>query len=440
MSRSTDQQPASVPATATQAGPTDRWWWVEPTVWTERMLSALENGVKGGKWFSLMDKVYSPKNLKAAWARVRLNAGAAGIDKQTIDLFEKNEEWELQQLHEQLRDGKYRPLAVRRTWINKPGSTEKRPLGIPAIRDRVVQTALRHTLEPIWEAEFAETSYGFRPGRGCLNALRRVDELLKKGYTWVVDADLRKYFDTIPHDRLMEVVRQRVADGRVLDLIESYLQAGVMDGDEIQEPELGTPQGAVMSPFLSNLYLDDLDHETARQGYAMVRYADDFVILCRSQEEAERALAWVRGQVEAKGLTLHPEKTRLVDATQKGGFDFLGYHFERGMRWPRKKSLDKLKERVRLETPRNSGRSLLVTIGKLNQVLRGWFGYFKYSHKTTFRPIDSWVRMRLRSILRKRAGRKGRGRGADHHRWINAFFAEQGLFGLVEAHALACQS
>lgn len=440
MSRSTDQQPATVPETATQAGPIDRWWWVEPTVWTQRMLAALEKGVKGGMWFSLMDKVYSPKNLKAAWARVRLNAGAAGIDKQTIDLFEKNEEWELQQLHEQLRDGKYRPLAVRRTWINKPGSTDKRPLGIPAVRDRVVQTALRHTLEPIWEAEFAETSYGFRPGRGCLNALRRVDELLKQGYTWVVDADLKKYFDTIPHDRLMEVVRQRIADGRILDLIESYLQAGVMDGDEMQESELGTPQGAVISPLLSNLYLNDLDHEAARQGFAMVRYADDFVILCRSQEEAERALAWVRGQVEAKGLTLHPEKTRLVDATQKGGFDFLGYHFERGMRWPRKKSLDKLKERIRLETPRNSGTSLLVTIVKLNQVLHGWFGYFKYSHKTTFGRIDSWVRMRLRSILRTRAGRKGRGRGADHHRWKNAFFAEQGLFGLADAHALACQS
>jgi RNA-directed DNA polymerase len=440
MSRSTDQQPATVPETATQAGPIDRWWWVEPTVWTQRMLTALEKGVKGGMWFSLMDKVYSLRNLKAAWARVRLNAGAAGIDKQTIDLFEKNEEWELQQLHEQLRDGKYRPQAVRRTWINKPGSTEKRPLGIPAVRDRVVQTALRHTLEPIWEAEFAETSYGFRPGRGCLNALRRVDELLKQGYTWVVDADLKKYFDTIPHDRLMEVVRQRIADGRILNLIENYLQAGVMDGDEMQESELGTPQGAVISPLLSNLYLNDLDHGAARQGFAMVRYADDFVILCRSQEDAERALTWVRGQVEAKGLTLHPEKTRLVDATQKGGFDFLGYHFERGMRWPRKKSLDKLKERIRLETPRTSGTSLLVTIVKLNQVLRGWFGYFKYSHKTTFRPIDSWVRMRLRSILRKRAGREGRGRGADHHRWTNAYFAEQGLFGLADAHALACQS
>jgi RNA-directed DNA polymerase len=440
MSRTTEQQLATVPETATQAGSIDRWWWVEPTVWTKRMLTALENGVKGGMWFSLMDKVYSPKNLRAAWIRVQLNAGAAGIDKQTIDLFAKNEEWELKQLHEQLREGSYRPQAVRRAWINKPGSTEKRPLGIPAVRDRVVQTALRHALEPIWEAEFAETSYGFRPGRGCRDALRRVDELLKQGYTWVVDADLKKYFDTIPHDRLMEAVRQRIADGRILDLIESYLRAGVMDGDEMQVSELGSPQGAVISPLLSNLYLNDLDHEAARQGFAMVRYADDFVILCRSREEAERALSWVRGRVEEKGLTLHPEKTRLVDATQKGGFDFLGYHFERGMRWPRKKSLDKLKERIRDGTPRTSGTSLTVIIAKLNDVLRGWFGYFKHSHKTTFGPIDSWVRMRLRSILRKRAGRKGRGRGADHHRWPNAFFAERGLFGLVEAHALASQS
>ena len=404
------------------------------------MLTALKEGVKGGMWFSLMDKVYSLKNLKSAWARVQLNAGAAGIDRQTIDLFAKNEEWELQQLHEQLRDGSYRPQAVRRTWINKPGSTEKRPLGIPAVRDRVVQTALRHVLEPIWDAEFAETSYGFRPGRGCRDALRRVDELLKQGHTFVVDADLRKYFDTIPHDRLMEAVGQRIADGKVLALIESYLQAGTMDGEELQESEQGTPQGAVVSPLLANLYLNDLDHEAARQGFAMVRYADDFVILCRSREEAERALAWVRGRVEAKGLTLHPEKTRLVDATQKGGFDFLGYHFERGMRWPRKKSLDKLKEQIRVKTPRTSGTSLVVIIAKLNDVLRGWFGYFKHSHQTTFGPIDSWVRMRLRSILRKREGRKGRGRGADHQRWKNAFFAERGLFGLVEAHALACRS
>lgn len=435
MSRTTDQEPATVPTTATQAGLTDRWKWVETSVWTERMLTALEKGVKGGMWFSLMDKVYSPKNLRAAWARVRSNAGVAGIDRQTIDLFEKNEEWELHQLHEQLRSGNYRPQAVLRAWIDKLGSTEKRPLGIPAVRDRVVQTALRHVLEPIWEAEFAETSYGFRPGRGCKDALRRVDELLKKGSTWVVDADLRKYFDTIPHDRLMEVVRQRIADGRVLDLIESYLQAGVMDGDEMQESVEGTPQGAVVSPLLANLYLNDLDHEAAKQGIEMVRYADDFVILCRSREEAERALAWVRTRVEAKGLTLHPDKTRLVDATRKGGFDFLGYHFERGMRWPRKKSLAKLKERIREETPRTSGRSLLVTIARVNDILRGWFGYFKHSHKTTFPDIDGWVRMRLRSILRKRVGRKGRGCGADHYRYPNAYFAKQGFLGLVELRA-----
>jgi len=435
MSRTTDSEPAKVPTKATQAGSTDQWKWVETSIWTERMLTALEKGVKGGMWFSLMDKVYSPKNLKAAWARVRSNAGAAGIDRQTIDLFEKNEEWELHQLHEQLRSGNYRPQAVLRAWIDKLGSTEKRPLGIPAVRDRVVQTALRHVLEPIWENEFAETSYGFRPGRGCKDALRRVDELLKKGFTWVVDADLRKYFDTIPHDRLMEVVRQRIADGRVLDLIESYLQAGIMDGDEMQESVEGTPQGAVVSPLLANLYLNDLDHEAARQGFAMIRYADDFVILCRSQEEAERALAWVRGRVEAKGLTLHPDKTRLVDATQKGGFDFLGYHFERGMRWPRKKSLAKLKERIREETPRTSGRSLLVTIARVNDILRGWFGYFKHSHQTTFTDIDGWVRMRLRSILRKRVGRKGRGRGADHHRYPNAYFAKQGFLGLVALRA-----
>jgi RNA-directed DNA polymerase len=403
------------------------------------MLMALVNGVKGGKWFSLMDKVYSLKNLRAAWGRVRANGGAAGIDRQTIDLFEKNEEWELQQLHEQLRTGGYRPQAVRRSWIDKPGSTEQRPLGIPAVRDRVVQTALRHVLEPIWEAGFAETSYGFRPGRGCKDALRRVDGLLKQGYTWVVDADLRKYFDTIPHDRLMEVVRQKIADGRVLDLIESYLQAGIMDGSEFQESEEGTPQGAVVSPLLANLYLDDLDQEAQRQGIEMVRYADDFVMFARSREEAERALAWVRERVAAKGLTLHPDKTRLVDATQRGGFDFLGYHFERAMRWPRQKSLEKLKERLRAETPRTSGQSLRVIIGRLNAILVGWFGYFKHSHKTTFGALDRWVRMRLRSILRKRAGRTGRGHGADHQRYPNAYFAKQGRFGLVEAQVSAGQ-
>jgi len=440
MSQPTDPQPTAVPATAKQVGSTDRWWWVETAVWTERMRAALDNGVKGGKWFSLMDKVYAPANLQAAWARVRANAGAAGIDGQTIAAFEANEHWELHQLHEQLRTGNYRPCAVRRAWIDKPGSTDQRPLGIPAVRDRVVQTALRHALEPIWEAVFADTSFGFRPGRGCKDALRRVDELLTTGHCWVVDVDLRSYFDSIPHDRLMEVVRQRVADGRVLELITSYLRAGIMDGGQFEESEQGTPQGAVISPLLANLYLNDLDHEARQQGLAMVRYADDIVILCRSRSEAERALAWVRARVEAKGLSLHSDKTRLVDATQLGGFEFLGYHFERGKRWPRKKSLEALKERVRDQTPRTSGQKLEVVISGLNDILRGWFGYFKHSLATTFVPLDSWVRTRLRSILRKRAGRRGRGRGSDHQRYNNDFFAEQGLFSLVGARARACPS
>jgi RNA-directed DNA polymerase len=404
------------------------------------MLTALEKGVKGGVWFSLIDKVFALPTLTAAWAKVRAKAGAAGIDGESIKMFERQADMQLRRLHEQLRQGTYQPQPVRRVWIDKPGSTEKRPLGIPAVRDRVVQTALRMTLEPIWEAQFAEQSYGFRPGRGCKDALRRVDELLKASSTWVVDADLKGYFDSIPHDRLMAEVKRKVADGRVLAVLEAYLHAKVMDGLQEWEPERGSPQGAVISPLLANLYLDDLDHHMAAMGYQMIRYADDFVILCRTQAEAESALEQVRQWVEGRGLTLHPTKTQLVDASQKGGFDFLGYHFERHKHWPRRKSLDKLKDSVRAQTPRTSGEALEVIIQRLNRTLHGWFQFFQHSYWTTFEPLDGWIRMRLRSILRRRAGRRGRGRGLDHHRWPNAYFAERGLFSLKAAHATACQS
>lgn len=418
----------------------DRWPWVEPVVWTERMLTALEQGVKGGVWFSLIDKVFARATLAEAWAKVHDNAGAAGIDAQSIDKFQQQSDRHLTQLHEQLRRGTYEPLPVRRVWIDKPGSTEKRPLGIPAVRDRVVQTALRMVLEPIWEAQFAEHSYGFRPGRGCKDALRRVEQLLKEGYTFVVDADLKGYFDSIPHAKLMAELKRKVADSRVLNLMEAYLNARVMDELQEWQPDKGTPQGAVISPLLANIYLDSLDHRMAAKGFAMVRYADDFVILCRSQAEAEQALAQVRQHVEERGLTLHPTKTQLVDARQPGGFDFLGYHFERNYRWPRQKSLDKLKDKVRDLTPRKAGHSLRGIIQTLNATLFGWFQYFKHSHYTAFTTLDGWIRMRLRSILRRRQGRRGRGRGRDHHRWPNVFFAEQGLFSLTRAHAIACQS
>jgi RNA-directed DNA polymerase len=294
-------------------------------------------------------------------------------------------------------------------------------------------------LEPIFEHEFAEHSYGFRPGRGCKDALRRVDELLKAGYTTIVDADLKSYFDTIPHDRLMALVGQKVSDGRVLGLIEAFLKQGVLDGLQEWTPEMGSPQGAVISPLLSNIYLNPLDHLMAREGFEMVRYADDFVILCRSPEEATRALARVQEWTAAAGLTLHPTKTRIVNA-QEDGFDFLGYRFVGDKRFPRAKSIQKIKDTIRAKTKRNNGQSLQAIIASVNPTLRGWFEYFKHSYRTTFPSLDRWVRGRLRSILRKRQRKRGRGRGSDHQRWPNAYFAKAGLYSLKTAHELACQS
>jgi len=404
------------------------------------MLTALEAGVKGGQWFSLIDKVYDRGNLGSAYQRCKRNQGSAGVDHVTIAQFTNQLERNLEILTTSLKDGSYRPQAIRRVWIPKPGSSEKRPLGIPTVRDRVVQGALRNVLEPIFERDFAAHSYGFRPGRGTKDALRRVSGLLEAGYTHVVDADLRSYYDTIPRQGLLARIEAKVSDGRVLDLVRSFLEQEVMAGLEHWTPEEGTPQGAVISPLLSNIYLDPLDHRMADQGYEMVRYADDFVVLCRSREEAERALAEVEAWTAAAGLQLHPDKTRIVDVTQPGGFDFLGYHFERGYRWPSKKSLKKHKDTIRRNTKRANGLSLQAIIRRVNAVRRGWFEYFKHSHWTTFEPLDQWVRMRLRSILRHRQGRRGRGRGQDHHRWPNAYFAEHGLFSYVTAYAQVHQS
>jgi len=401
------------------------------------MLAALEQGVKGGRWFSLVDKVYAPATLRAAFATVKANQGAAGVDHQTIAMYDARLDANLAELSRSLQTGTYRPQGIRRHRIPKPGTTEPRPLGIPTVRDRVVQAAVRLVLEPIFERDFAPHSYGFRPQRSAKDALRRVEALLKAGYVHVVDVDVQGYFDSIPHAPLRALVQAKVSDGRVLALIEAFLGQEIFDGLSHWTPETGTPQGAVLSPLLSNIYLDPLDHAMAEQGFEMVRDADDFVVLCRTESEAQRALNALQRWTPTAGLCLHPQKTRLVDVRQPGGFDFLGYHFERDLRWPRPKSLGKLKDRVRRQTRRTHGQSLAVIIDDVNRTLRGWFGYFKHSHTTTFEPLDQWVRMRLRSILRKRAGRRGRGRGADHQRWPNRFFAELGLFSLTTAHATA---
>ncbi|HEY2933140.1 MAG TPA: group II intron reverse transcriptase/maturase [Acidobacteriota bacterium] len=308
---------------------------------------------------------------------------------------------------------------VRRQWINKSGSKEKRPLGIPTVRDRIVQTAIRDTVEPIFEQTFAKHSYGFRPKRGCKKALRQVDNLLKRGYTWVVDADIKSYFDSIRHSRLMERVEGKISDGRMLALMAGFLKQGVMEGLKYYEPEEGTPQGAVISPLLANIYLNPLDKEMAEQGVQMVRYADDFVVLCQTEEEATQVLERIQQWMAGNGLKLHPTKTRIIDAG-KDGFEFLGYRFDRGRRWPRKKSFMKFKDSIRGKTKRTNGTSLRDIIAELNQTSRGWFEYFKHSNRPTFRILDQMIRRRLRTILRKRRGRKGVSRGwQDHQRWTN---------------------
>ena len=273
------------------------------------------------------------------------------------------------------------------------------------------------------------------------DALRQVDQLLKAGKVWVIDADLKGYFDSIPQDKLMEAVAEHISDGPLLELIRRFLKQGVMEsGKDWQPTETGTPQGAVISPILANIYLNPLDHKMANAGRKMVRYADDFVVMCESEKEANEVLEDVRQWVDKAGLILHPTKTRIVDASQKGGFDFLGYHFERGHRWPRQKSLDKFRETIRAKTGRLRPGSMKEIVGEVNLTLRGWFEYFKHSVRYVFTREDRWVRGRLRTLERKRHKRQGRARGRDHQRWPNAYFTRLGLISLALARRNASQS
>jgi RNA-directed DNA polymerase len=395
------------------------------------MLTRLEQSEPTTVWFRLWDKVTAQDNLQAAYWAVWRNGGASGVDGQTVKQFEAQEQAELAKLREELRSKRYRRQPARRVWIPKPGSTEKRPLGIPAVRDRTVEAALKHVLEPIFEHDFAEHSYGFRPGRGCREAVKRVEELLNQGRVWCVDLDFKSYFDTIPHARLLGLVKRRVVDGSVLALLEQSLKAGVLEELKGWQPtECGTPQGAVISPMLANLYLNPLDHLMDQKGYETVRYADDLVVLCRSQGEAEQALAQLRQWSEEAGLTLHPTKTRIVNVHSEG-FDFLGWHFRGGNKWPRKKSLEKLREKLRPLTRRTNGRSLGEIIGKATPILRGWHGYFRESHPAGLQGPDGWLRRRLRAMLLKREKRPGYGLSkTDHQRWPNRWFAAHGLFSL----------
>jgi RNA-directed DNA polymerase len=429
-------------------------WWAQASIkhpygriaWCRRWATACPGegwGRQGGKWFSLIDKVVRPTTLDIAWQRVARNKGAAGVDGQSIERFATLSERYLEELQRSLTEGSYRPNPVKRVEIPK-GDGKTRPLGIPTVKDRIVQTALKMVIEPIFEVQFKPGSFGFRPGRGCKDALREVDRLLKEGYTHVVDADLKSYFDTIPHDRLMALVAGSISDSRVLALIDSFLQQEIMSDVARWQPTTGTPQGAVLSPLLANLYLHPLALLMEQSGHRMVRYADDVVILCASEAEATAALrqvtTWVNGEqpapAKAGGLTLHPDKTRVGDSPQPGqGFDFLGYRFEAGRRLVRNKSLMAFKDKMRAKAGRSRGDSLERIVADLNPLMRGWFGYFKHARPHIFSILDGFVRRRLRAVLRKQDRRPSMGRSkADHMQWTNAFFADHGLFTLLTAH------
>lgn len=417
--------------------------WMEASIWTPRMVEALQNGVKGGKWYSINDKVNRRENLQASYERTKRNKGTHGVDNISIKYFGKHLEENLNKLQEELNSGTYRPRQLRRIYIPKPGSAEKRPISIPTVRDRIVQGAVKNAIEPIFERTFAETSYGFRPNKNAKQALKRVDKLLNAGKTWAVDCDIKSYFDTIPHDKLMNRVKEQIADTKVLKLIEQMLEQGIMEAHKEWNPTQGTPQGGVISPVLANIYLNELDHLLIRKGVHPTRYADDLVVLCDSEAEAIETLGYINGWMINNGLSLHPDKTKVIDLSQSNAeMDFLGYTFKRTgkgtlIRYPRQKSMKRYREAVKAITKRTSGIELSETIKRINRKARGWFNYFSDSIPNVFETMDGYTRRRLRAILLKREKRPSFGTGTAHRKWPNSFFADKGLFSMKTAHLTA---
>jgi len=374
------------------------------------------------KVHSLVDKVYKRKNLELAWERVRRNQGAGGVDGQSIEAFEEVLKEQLDRLHAELKDNRYQPQPVLEHKIPKAGQPGKwRTLGIPTIYDRVCQQALLNRLEPIFEPLFEDASFGYRRGRSSRDALRKIWRELQSGNEWIVDADLRDFFGSVDHEKLMTLVAQRVADGRVLGWIESMLKAGCMREGYRAPTEIGTPQGGVISPLLSNILLTPFDWEMRRWGYQLTRYADDWVVTCRSQAEGKSALAAAGEVLEKLGVKLNDEKTRIVHLRQ--GFEFLGYKIKRGNRalelsaskirsgarsgslyaYPREKSIQRFKDQIRRLTQRRAPVSTQELIEQINPVIRGWGQYYCRAHvRRLFNQLDRWIVRRIWSHRCKR--------------------------------------
>jgi group II intron reverse transcriptase/maturase len=382
--------------------------------------------MKKRKWYSLYDKVYALVNLGRAWEKVRSNRGAGGIDRESIASFERNKERNLAEIHRLLREKRYRPHALRRVYIPK-GKGESRPLGIPTVRDRVVQQALLNILEPIFEPLFHKHSYGFRPGCSAHQAMAYVRSKLQEGKEWVLEVDIRKYFDTVSHELLLTLVNEEVSDGSVLRLIRMFLESGVMEEGVKVATDQGTPQGGVISPLLANIYLNRFDWEMQAAGYEVIRYADDVVVLCQSREEAEKALKVTRAIIEGElHLQIHPKKTRVI-WHQEHSFDFLGFLVHRRYFWPRIKRIEEFKERVRLLTRRQQPRNVQEVIKMLNYTIRGFGNYFRLADvRGLFEELDGWIRMRLRCFMEKKKAVKH-----QNYRISNAHLASLGLVSLL---------
>jgi len=345
--------------------------------------------------------VYKVLNLFIAWEKVKANRGSGGVDRVTVEEFDRRRGENLEEIHRLLREDRYEPTPVRRVWIPK-GDGKKRPLGIPTIRDRVVQQALLNKMEKIFEAKFLESSYGFRPKRSCHGAIKKVEGYLKEGSQWVVEVDIEKFFDTVDHELMLDKVNEEISDGRVLRLIRKFLKAGVMEEMKVERPTEGTPQGGVISPLLANIYLHTFDEQMSAGGYKVVRYADDIVVLCRSEEEAKRVMAKIKEILEGElRLKLNPEKTRIVHLSK--GFEFLGYVFRWGYKYPRNKSREAFEDKIRHMTRRSQPKSVSQIIKEINPVIRGWGNYFMYgSCLMLYRKYDYWIRRRLRAFKAKK--------------------------------------
>lgn len=387
---------------------------------------AASQGKPARKAHSLIDKVYHWDNLYRAWRRVRANKGAHGLDRVTIRMFEADWETHLREIQRKLMQDRFEPQPVRRAYIPKGSDPkQRRPLGIPVVADRIVQQALLQVLAPLFDSQMSDRSFGFRPGRSAHHAIATTIQDAKQGYKYLVDADIESFFDRIDHEVVMSRVRARIADGRVLRLIEAFLKAGVHEDGIVTVPTEGTPQGGVISPWLSNLVLDDLDKALEARGLRFVRYADDFVVLCSSPKEAEEALEVVKQVLGTLKLSLNETKTRLTSFGQ--GFEFLGFRFRRFRVGIRDKSLERFRARVRSLTRRQQGRNVDAVLADLNPVLRGWAGYFGVAEVSkSFRNLDKWVRMRIRAFRFKRKCHH------DNWRLPKRRLARWGLLSLLE--------